>query len=432
MAGRMSCINSVFYRSLSSIYGMTGKYSDWISTPDSGIFHPSIAIYLDKTASSTPTKTDLRALLTVAEMSRFVLKTGTDLGSTEGTGYINGTYRNVFGGAESLNASASIGTRTRSAFDVNFQAPIMANPDIIAEAGGYASSRSHLHFASYEEGLKGGRLGVRWRSKGDVHEAGFAGVWRQVTGLSESASASVRQDAGDTVKNALNYTFTRDRRDNALLPRCGYLYKHSSELAGWAGLGGDVAFGRTEIEAQGATTIPGTDISVTAGLRGGLLYPLSLGLGDAKAAPRPSRINDRFHLGGPTDVRGFRERQLGAKDGEDSVGGDAYLAGGASIFFLLPKVGAGKPLRIQGFVNGGRLLGLQGIEGTEKGSDVNGSVANALRMMTGQLPSIAAGVGIVYAHPVARFELNFCLPIVTRHGEGARKGLQVGVGMNFL
>lgn len=365
-------------------------------------------------------------------MSRLVLKTGTDFGNTEGTGYVNGTYRNVFGGAESLNASASIGTRTRSAYDVNFQAPIMANPDIIAEAGGYASNRSHQHLASHEEALKGGRLGIKWRNKGDMHEAGLAGVWRQITELSEEASVSVRMDAGDTVKNALNYTFTRDRRDNALLPRSGYLYKHSSELAGWAGLGGDVAFGRTEIEAQGAATIPGTDISVTAGLRGGLLYPLSLGLGDAKVAPKPSRINDRFQLGGPTDVRGFRERGLGAKDGEDSVGGDAYLAGGASIFFPLPRLGADKPLRIQGFVNGGRLVGLQGIGGAEKGSDVNRSVANAVKMMMGQLPSIAVGVGIVYAHPVARFEMNFCLPIVAREGEGARKGLQFGIGMNFL
>jgi outer membrane protein insertion porin family len=48
------------------------------------------------------------------------------------------------------------------------------------------------------------------------------------------------------------------------------------------------------------------------------------------------------------------------------------------------------------------------------------------------LPSIAAGVGIVYAHPVARFELNFSLPLVLRKGEEGRKGLQLGIGINFL
>ena len=45
---------------------------------------------------------------------------------------------------------------------------------------------------------------------------------------------------------------------------------------------------------------------------------------------------------------------------------------------------------------------------------------------------MAAGFGIVYAHPVARFELNFGLPLIMRRGEEGRKGLQFGVGLNFL
>ncbi|KAF3353890.1 hypothetical protein VdG1_07920 [Verticillium dahliae VDG1] len=45
---------------------------------------------------------------------------------------------------------------------------------------------------------------------------------------------------------------------------------------------------------------------------------------------------------------------------------------------------------------------------------------------------VAAGVGLVYAHPVARFELNFSLPLVVRRGEVGTKGVQVGVGINFL
>jgi outer membrane protein insertion porin family len=48
------------------------------------------------------------------------------------------------------------------------------------------------------------------------------------------------------------------------------------------------------------------------------------------------------------------------------------------------------------------------------------------------LPSVAAGIGLVYAHPVARFELNFCLPLILRKGEEGRKGLQLGIGINFL
>jgi outer membrane protein insertion porin family len=48
------------------------------------------------------------------------------------------------------------------------------------------------------------------------------------------------------------------------------------------------------------------------------------------------------------------------------------------------------------------------------------------------LPSTAVGVGLVYAHPAARFELNFSLPLAIRRGEEGRKGLQLGIGINLM
>jgi len=60
------------------------------------------------------------------------------------------------------------------------------------------------------------------------------------------------------------------------------------------------------------------------------------------------------------------------------------------------------------------------------------SVYSTVAQLGDGIPSVAAGVGVVYAHPVARFELNFSLPLVMRRGEEGRKGLQFGVGINFL
>ena len=184
-------------------------------------------------------------------------------------------------------------------------------------------------------------------------------------------------------------------------------------------------------------------MSFSAGLRAGIVCPLPLGgLDEAeRQAVRPSRINDRFFLGGATDVRGFRENGLGPRDGDDAVGGDLYVAGGASLFVPLPRLGADSPFRFQAFVNGGRLVGLQGIggEGAGAGAEAGGggvsvkqSVVDAIREIGDGYPSIAAGVGLVYAHPVARFELNFALPLVRRAEEKGRKGLQFGVGVDFL
>jgi outer membrane protein insertion porin family len=180
--------------------------------------------------------------------------------------------------------------------------------------------------------------------------------------------------------------------------------------------------------------IPGvkgeSGVAFTTGLRAGLLYPLTLG---SNANPSLSRINDRFQLGGPTDVRGFRLSGLGPHDGNDAVGGDVYAAGSANLFIPLPKVGPEKPLRLQAFVNGGRLLALrQDKEGDMTGAEVKTAVSRAIEELGNGLPSISAGVGLVYAHPAARFELNFSLPLVVRKGEDARKGVQFGIGINFL
>ena len=272
---------------------------------------------------------------------------------------------------------------------------------------------------------------------GSTHEIGYNGVWRQITGLAENASPTVRAEAGDTVKSSISHAWINDRRDNPSLPTRGHYTKTLLELAGWGPLKGDVAFAKTEIETQAAFPIPipgikgDSGVSFSTGLRAGLLYPLTLNSG---SSPEASHINDRFQLGGPTDVRGFRLSGLGPKDGSDAVGGDVYAAGSANLFFPLPKVGADKPLRFQAFVNGGRLLALKNPqkEGDMSSEDVRKSVSDTIRDLGDGLPSMSAGVGLVYAHPVARFELNFTLPLVIRKGEEGRKGLQFGIGINFL
>lgn len=289
---------------------------------------------------------------------------------------------------------------------------------------------------------------LNWaQANGDRYQMGYTNTWRQVTGLHEKASPTVRGDAGDSVKSALSYLYIRDRRDNPMLPQAGYLVRTASEFAGWGPLGGDVAFSKSEVEASGALPIPipgvsGTSgVSVGAGFRAGLMYPLPLGYGLAN--PKASRVNDRFSLGGPTDVRGFTLGGLGPRDGVDALGGDVFAAGTVNLLVPLPRVGPESPFRIQLFANGGRSVALRtksrsrdaksstGAQAQSAGAVWDGVLTATKDLATG-LPSLAAGVGLVYAHPVARFELNFSLPLVLRRGEEGRKGLSVGVGINFL
>ncbi|RAK98023.1 Yip1-domain-containing protein [Aspergillus ibericus CBS 121593] len=403
------------------------------------IFQQPVSVYLDQSSgvdaqSGIPT---LNVHVSAKEKSRVMLKTGTDLGNAEGSAYGNLLWRNVFGGAENLNLNASLGTRTRSAYQATFETPVLSDPDFRLELGGLASA-TQKSWAGHEEVLKGGWTKFRWASpSGQRHEFGYNGFWRQMTGLSENASPTVRADAGDSVKSSVFHSWTKDQRDSPLLPSRGYYAKAFNEVAGWGPLKGDVSFWKSEIETQAAVPIPipgikgDSGISLTTGFRAGLLYPLGL---DSGSRPQLSRTNDRFVLGGPTDVRGFRLCGLGPHDGADAVGGDVYAAGSANLLFPLPRVGAEKPLRLQAFVNGGRLLPLRTAEKNAPSSnaEVKDAMVCTISELANGLPSIAAGVGLVYAHPVARFELNFSLPLVLRKGEEGRKGLQLGIGINFL
>ena len=346
-------------------------------------------------------------------------------------------WRNLLGGAETLDVNASIGTRTRSSYQATLDTPLLSNPDQRFQVGGVRSTTQKVS-ASHEEVIRGGWSKLRWLSSpGAFQELGYNGVWRQVTGLAQNASQTVKGEAGDSFKSSISHTWTTDRRDNPMLPTRGYLAKTSSELAGWGPLQGDVAFAKAEVESQTAIAIPipgikgDSGVSFTTGLRAGLLYPLALG---SKSNPEMSRINDRFTLGGPTDVRGFRLSGLGPHDGPDAVGGDVYAAGSANLLVPLPKVGKDKPLRLQAFVNGGRLLAIRNPdkEGPMTSQEVQQSVSDAFSEMGNGLPTMSAGIGLVYAHPVARFELNFSLPLVVRKHEEARKGVSFGIGINFL
>ncbi|KAI1469044.1 surface antigen-domain-containing protein [Daldinia caldariorum] len=410
------------------------------------IFQPNIILHLSRPPHLDPSSspTDLDVSLRVREKSRLLLKTGTDLGNTEGSAYGSMLWRNIFGGAESLSLNASAGTRTRSAYSAEFATPIRSNPNLRLSIEGLASS-TQKPWASHEEVVKGGGIKLHWlKDNGDRHQFGYSGAWRQLTGLLAEASPTVRGDAGDSTKSAISYLFQRERRDNPMLPQSGYLVKTSTELAGWASLGGDVAFSKSELEVAGAIPIPipgirkSSGVSIGGGFRAGLLYPLPLTFGLSGASP--SRINDRFTLGGPTDVRGFSLGGLGPRDGSDAVGGDIYAAGSVNMLIPLPRVGPESPFRLQLFANGGRLVAMKN---KSKGSDESTSqrlsagtvfdgMVSATKDLSTGLPSIAAGVGLVYAHPIARFELNFSLPLVLRRGEESRKGLQVGVGINFL
>lgn len=138
----------------------------------------------------------------------------------------------------------------------------------------------------------------------------------------------------------------------------------------------------------------------------------------------------------------------------DALGGTLFYSAGLSLFSPIPRK-SHWPLKLHTWINAGLL------------SDPFSDTRNVLPRTMPELilfllanltldkiknlpgPSISAGVGLVYNLPIAppvsspstpgtrperpvRLELNFGVPLVMARNESARRGLQVGIGMEFL
>lgn len=373
--------------------------------------YDSVTVELDE-SNSTGGHNDLEATIHLRERSRLWARTGTDFGNQEGSAYASANMRNVFGGAETLEGSMSFGTRTKTSHEVRFSTPVLADPNTLFEVQGYGSSRSNP-YASHDENARGASAKLKHIGRYAVHDIGILAVNRQITNLHSGASLYIRHCAGITRKLSILHTMTRDTRDDPILPTSGYRLRTAQELAGGKTLGGDASFFKLEVDGSRHVSLT-NDLKTTLNLSAkcGFLWPLG--------ANMPTLLNDRFQLGGPQSVRGFMHNGLGPRSGRDSLGGNMFLSMGTSILTPVPHAPEHWPLRLQAFINSGSLVAA---------GDSNGTSAMHKLLFE---PSVTAGFGLVFKHPAARVEMSFCLPIVARSTDRVRKGLQFGLGVDFL
>ncbi|TPX70621.1 hypothetical protein SpCBS45565_g01551 [Spizellomyces sp. 'palustris'] len=372
-------------------------------------------------------------VLTVKEGPRLYARTGADFSNYDTTTNITARISNAFGAGETIEGHASYAVQPNVALNESaasfasesgsyfqllfskplvpkpvFQRPNRADPDARVELAAYSTNRNMSLFMSHEEEAKGAI--ARYKTidplKG-THEFSYDVAWRHVHKVAQDASWSIRQDAGHSLKSAIGHTYTRDHRDDPMLPTEGSFIKTREEIAG---LGGDVRFVKGEAEGQWAHPLGG-GFSLTASLRGGLLLPLF---------GQRTRINDRFTLGGPNTIRGFRQSGIGPMDKQDAVGGDAYWAGGLSLFTPLPYL-INKPLKGHVFVNGGSLAPVNTRDTLEN------NARNLIRS-----PSVSAGLGLAVRFSILRLELNYCLPLTATTTDVAKPGFQFGIGITYM
>jgi outer membrane protein insertion porin family len=112
---------------------------------------------------------------------------------------------------------------------------------------------------------------------------------------------------GNRVTSSLGYTFLYDTRDNRIRPTRGHSVSLSQDFAG---LGGDVRYIKTRIEANKYWRVGGGFVfSLSA--EGGYIHPLE-NRGSAADGIDDVRLTDRFYLGEP-QIRGFDIRGVGPR-----------------------------------------------------------------------------------------------------------------------
>ncbi|CAG62621.1 uncharacterized protein GVI51_M06809 [Nakaseomyces glabratus] len=353
---------------------------------------------------------DVISQLNILPVKKFVAKTGTNVGNNEGEGYLEFQLRNVFGNGESLRLDMLRGTAKNSSMLASFVKPI--NPYHVLDLNIYKHSKNLGNICPLDLHFNGGKMSIKSElgntQKRINQEWFYEGVTRTTKVTSDHASDTLLFQAGTDFKSSIGHTYAIDTRDSVMAPNRGNLFKLNNEVA----LG---KYWKSQFELSKVQSWFKNDfITTTTTLKGGYL-------GNFHPDKKTLHINDKFMSGGPNDIRSFQSFGVGPKDLQDAIGGDTFLSYGVSIFSKLPiKKFEDSHFRLHWFFNGGKLINHQ-----------NKPVIDTLHDLSRQ-HSTSVGCGIVLRHPVARFELNFSLPLTVSTEDSLRKGFQFGLGMSFL
>ncbi|CAN3373517.1 hypothetical protein DIURU_001496 [Diutina rugosa] len=340
-------------------------------------------------------------------IKRFFAKTGTNIGNGEGDGYIQFQLRNLFGGGEHLAFDAVTGTKTNSSYLLNYRMPIANNGDHMFDISAYSNSRQHDWFGSnvYNRGITTKIYSQYDKEVSPInHDLSLETCFRTLDNLSSKSSDVILQ-SGVHLKTSLLYNAVYDTRDNAHLPFRGQYARLGLEHNGFTSL---VKFPYSKLvaETQSAHSLGHHQLIFTN--KAGVIVPHS---------KYGTSIMDRFFIGGPNDVRAFLLNGLGPKQFTSAVGGNTFFNGGVSLVSPIPwlKDAEQSGFRLHSFINYGKLVAT---------TDVHQLLTKGY--------SSSIGVGILFNHPMARFELNFVLPVTAHQRDLERKGLQWGIGVSFL
>ncbi|MFT6617970.1 MAG: outer membrane protein assembly factor BamA [Verrucomicrobiia bacterium] len=243
------------------------------------------------------------------------------------------------GGGQKARMRATVGS-SRQDYLLSFVEPWFLDRKLALGVDLYHRKTS-FQSTLYNEQQTGGSISLERALWNDFWRGRLSYTFENVgiTDVSQSVSPELRAESGTELVSKIGLGLTYDTRRGGLVPNGGHKVEFISELAG---LGADANFVRTEV--RGSQYFPGFSEGHTWEILGRV--GTIVGYNDDQV-----RLFNRYFLGGPRTLRGYRFSRVSPRDSTgEAFGGNTYWFGSAE--YSIPII---ERLRIAAFYDAGNV-----------------------------------------------------------------------------
>lgn len=357
--------------------------------------------------------------------SKFTAKTGTNItNSGQGDGYISFQSRLPTDDIVTLDYRRDTGTNSGARFSIG--SPFLKKTPFwswtfdlfdVWKNVGVKDVGCSMGIRSWYNSPRLWNLGINYElikrsfSSLKIHTSSMPSL--SIDSSKKNVSEHLLIQDGTSIRHSLKGNFIWDCRDNSFAPTSGHFFKVNSELTH---VEDGSNFWKNAFECNKVQSwLHDNFITMSTTFRCGYIKNLTF------LQNKYIHYTDKFQNGGANDIRSFQNMGIGPRHLGCNLGGDTFIAYGVSVFSKLPiKKLLESNFRLHFFFNGGKLI-----------NHNNKNWISTVSKLS-QEHSTSIGAGITLRHPMARFELNFAVPLTCHSDDLQRKGFQFGLGFEFL
>jgi len=279
------------------------------------------SVEVDTSPGSTPDRVVISTV--VEEQSTGSFSVGAGFSTDSGPlGNATISERNLLGLGQDLRLNLTL-AGTGSQIDLSYTDPYFLDRPLIAGVDLFRTTQE-VQSSAFDEERIGFSLRAGWNYTENFRQVVRYTLDRtDITGVSPTAAAVIRDDEGVNITSGFGETLIYDTRNSRFGPTSGVLASLSTEQTG---LGGNTAYLNFQPSVATYVSLFGyEDLTLTIGVEGGAIVSF-----------KPTRVSDRFFIGGAT-LRGFESGGVGPRDAEtqDALGGKYFYSGTFEMAFPL-------------------------------------------------------------------------------------------------